>query len=1042
MVCWDEREESQICKISVVLFPVIFILSYSLKSYIPDSVTKPKSNGHFFASFAFCLPKLLPRLYDSYKHSLSLQISVVVSTSISSLVTMDLSLDLSFDDSETLLVIAVQSFVKSNASPASIEALVKHKTTATWSLSIIQRFTTFLRNNLEELRNSDDILNLLNQLLDYWPDTAIYTTLVYEESEEGFSILTILTDWMLRNNDAAILVVSKVWQALERLQFAASWQQHPLDAWWVDSAEWMFFAQTAISSVCQEQEENQEVYCANVALLASMLQFNVCDWITPLPMDDIKRLVDTLLGDAHVWEQGDDSTRRQRQGLLSMRLLSLMQMHAPDDITRDFDNMANSTSLVENVLHVAFPIDDANIPLWACNVSPTLRPLARGVVHSWNQGQGEAWACVLAYERHWGSFLSQAWNHLMQDVGMEEHVLQGMLLLHKLCPLQAKSAINPQGALFADRLLSLCHEGNAQTATCAAALFRLLLGDRRDVLGSDEVSRSAWTSLESHKDLMALVVQLLYSRTKATTHSLLVAVLDILDLAICHCSTIGASIDTKEVEMLIDLMHVKEPGEMVIDEDTPQANNLSRIIDESHLDLGAPCEKEQVLRGMDGVIAVAAGTAVARYGSQTKTTTVLKSRIQRVVHDYVDGFQERNKNLSFDLHRRFFRLQIFCASKSDDDEEMIATTQWKRFECHRLEVKSKGEEIIQYRKQIGCHSEKIQALTAEKRQVQLSVKSQAVSFQRHLNRSRKGDRMEASRLVEQHVGERSKAESRVADAIRRVEIAESRQTEAQRLVEESKASQNKAKEALQMERSKVEEAERILREQRISHQKNESEVVRLRLSLKHAQDQVTEKATHLTTTLRQLDMKETQLNGSSEAFEQLQCELESAYEKLVSIAQIYEIKEEETDDTTRKIERDARNARRKLEHEIHRNDDLEEESSKLQRDNERLLKKLERAKEQVEQERREREEDKARRKRTGPVSYINQLHSESQNRSMASNPNKSMSSNRSMSSNPNKSVSSNDRRKFTGKENRIRSSTTSTSHSKSRGRYDDDLRDD
>ena len=70
MVCWDEREESQICKISVVLFPVIFILSYSLKSYIPDSVTKPKSNGHFFASFAFCLPKLLPRdcMIHTYIH--------------------------------------------------------------------------------------------------------------------------------------------------------------------------------------------------------------------------------------------------------------------------------------------------------------------------------------------------------------------------------------------------------------------------------------------------------------------------------------------------------------------------------------------------------------------------------------------------------------------------------------------------------------------------------------------------------------------------------------------------------------------------------------------------------------------------------------------------------------------------------------------------------------------------------------------------------------------------------------------------------------
>lgn len=70
-------------------------------------------------------------------------------------------------------------------------------------------------------------------------------------------------------------------------------------------------------------------------------------------------------------------------------------------------------------------------------------------------------------------------------------------------------------------------------------------------------------------------------------------------------------------------------------------------------------------------------------------------------------------------------------------------------------------------------------------------------------------------------------------------------------------------------------------------------------------------------------------------------------------------------------------AKKKLQAEHNKNEILEESELRLQRENERLLRKLARSKEKLEQERRERQEEMERRKRHGPVSYINQLHDES-----------------------------------------------------------------
>jgi myosin protein heavy chain len=418
---------------------------------------------------------------------------------------------------------------------------------------------------------------------------------------------------------------------------------------------------------------------------------------------------------------------------------------------------------------------------------------------------------------------------------------------------------------------------------------------------------------------------------------------------------------------------------------------------------------------MDPTIAAAAATAVARYGATCQSKSpALKSRIHGVIHDYVGSFSTPKNDITFDLHRRFFRLQTLAASASDVDEAMLATTQWKQVEYHRHELQTRADEVTQYQQQINQLNERIQTLMAEKREVQLSVKSQAVLFQRQLNKCKSAARMEASRLVEHHGEERSKAEHRVVDAMRRIKMAESKQEEAEQRATASKDSERKANNEVHTERSKVLDVERKLKEKEASDQKKANEVAQLRLKVEDAQMQVSEKADQVATVEKQLDEKDSQLQHASQAHGELQEELESAYEKLVTLAQIYEIKEEETEETSRKMDRDVRNSRRKLEHEIRRNEELEEDNTKLQRDSERLGKKLERAKERLQNELQDRADEKERRKRTGPISYINQLHT-STNESQRSS-----------------TMSAKDRsRLFAGKENSLYSSSSSRSKGRS-----------
>jgi len=927
---------------------------------------------------------------------------------------MDLSLDTSFDknDAETLLVLAVQSFIQSNASIGSIEALFKHATTP-WTVSIQKKFTTFLRNNIDEMQNVPKLLELLNHVIDLWSDTSIYTTMVYEESdEEGISLLTVLVDWMLTTNsltsEQSMCVVSKIWQSLSQIQFITSWQQHPVDSWWIDAKpdELLVFANKGVQYIIEKKKDfalqsdlfdTSSAYCGYVSILSSLIQFNMCDWVSQLSKEHVTGLVETLLYDCEVWKNtltNAISPDLLKQGLYSLNLLNFLQMKLDlDDFTSDFDVMLNSTSLIENILHVAFSIEESsNIhPTIMCDKSilKSLRALARTTVKSFSRGQGEAWACVLAFERHWGVFLYNSWSRLTSERDMDEETMEGLFLLHKLVPLQAQSAIisvtSDTNNSFADRLLSLSQQGHVSAAPYAAALLRLLLGDRQDKVECTGVTCTAWESLEQFSNLLPLQVQNLVSERndRATNQTLLLITLDLLDLTIQHTTSIRSSLGTKELEIMIDMTNTEEVDECDFGEDTPQTHNLSRLVDESHIMLEESKRIGSTQRGMDNFLSIAAATVLARCGSllASTLTPAMYSRIQRVVHECADGFNCRNKNTAFELFRRFLRLQIIAASNTNDDEEMIATTEWKRFNYYHQEFRNKEKKIDSSQKEMHSLLQRMKILETERDHAQSSIKCQALTLQKQWNRSRKFARTETARLIQGHLDERTKAEKKVAEAIKRMELAELRQEEAKKMLAQAHETENALKVRVEAEKTRVEKIEKTLRE---SNERKQEDLKHFQSELQKVNSELQRMQLERNEAVAKIDDRESELQRGAKAYTDLKEELDSAYEKLVCLAQIYEFKEEEAEEKGTRKERDFHHIKRKLQKEIQHNDELEGEMDKLQRENGRLMKKLERSKDKLEQQKVEEQNERAHRKQIGPVSYINSLHCESQRRMASS----------------------------------------------------------
>jgi regulator of replication initiation timing len=545
-------------------------------------------------------------------------------------------------------------------------------------------------------------------------------------------------------------------------------------------------------------------------------------------------------------------------------------------------------------------------------------------------------------------------------------------------------------------------------ATYSAALLCTLLSDRQEVATNDELSRAIWSAMSSFplERLVDGIVKL--SLSSRACQPLLLHVMDTVELLMCYVEPGGSSfleLGSQRVESLVDTMRktgvsvdaAADQNTSMLDEeeDTPQLSNVSRPGGSS-----TPSQAETLsFSGLDRSIRMAAATILGRmtsgpFASLDERSLQLQLHIHSALHGYVSGLGAEivNHGASYNLNCRSVRLYSLLASLSKEFESQIASVLSNVDGSRRKQLQDRQQDLRKCERDVNEARMQARAYAAEKTKYKNAVRSQAVLLERDRAHIVKQASIRAEQLVKVHFSERAKAEARLEQVAGRANQAESLREEAERQAKASREAEEKAKDELQDALAKLEETQKALDERRDQEEDRKAEMEQARQELEDAREELEDLNARFECAQKELQQSKRELSGTKDAYGQLQDELEVVFSNLSALAQIYEIKESEVVSIVEQKDRAIQEARRQSEEEIQRAGELVENQTRLELENERLKKKLARAKEKLETERQKRHEDEARRKRSGPVSYINQLHKSSSSDRMERSDRKALSS--------------------------------------------------
>ena len=883
----------------------------------------------------------------------------------------------SLTDTEALLQLSIESFIQSKASIASIRQLSSFQNSQHWNLSNASKLMEFILDVSKNEPLDVHIIVMLSLIVPQWSTSTIYFTMVYLGTD-SVSMQIILVDWVLQQHNnvkrsraslrllAHIVVSMTNYISPDRSTLLVGLADGEMQLLGKMAME--TYQETVNNATKDSTIRADEVAC--LSLLSCFSLHSMTDWLVQLNDNDVSALVRSLLKNAHQVSCTDDADD-VNLGMISLQLLSLIQATLPDDIDifPDFTNMIHSTNIIDKVMRFA------TVP-----GSTGISNQALTTIQVWSVCQDEAWVSFLSLEQDWGTTLMELWNGLCN-----RHVkgLPIILVLHSVVTLTSKrildqvlSSTENSHVKLLDLIFALVQHEDTEVASQSSALLRLLLNDRKYTLQHDALSRQLWSVMASFpvESLVEIVVTL--SLMGPASHSILICMMDVLEMVLQY-TTDGTNLRTKQVESLIDLLSEGksgcDPDESLIEEDTPQANNLSKLMDDSHISL-VDVEKEtgQQPRGLDRSVQLATGIVLVRMASTLDS--ILQKRMCKAIQEYIGNVKMLELATSRDWTRRLFRLQSLLAITGGEQEEVLAAAIFHVHQCHRQELQSRDEEIIIYKKQLRDAQDRIDELSREKTLLQRAVKTNAMVFERDMKKATRAAGSKAKQLAEVHIGERKLAEEKLAEVMVRMNVAENRQRDAEQQLQAQIGMYQEKVEELAEAKSRVDELTRKQAENQMNVEQCKLDTMRLMTEVDGARDFAEEMEARYKSAARRLESSQANLQAAKVAYSELQEEVESICGSLVSLSTIYQVKEEDIVNMHDAFDRKAKDAKRKVEVERSRVEELEAETDRLQRDNERMLKKLTRVKDELEEERRDRAEESARRKRNGPVSYINQLH--------------------------------------------------------------------
>ena len=731
---------------------------------------------------------------------------------------------------------------------------------------------------------------------------------------------------------------------------------------------------------------------------------NVCDYC--------QRKIQTLIDPQF---PSDHSKWYLPCALASVSLVSLIQWRHDIDLS-EFDRIVTTSALVENVTAFAFGTSQEyneypTIPQWIYDeANKNAGSYGLDLICDWALSGGDSWSVFLKCERIWLPSLENFWNEAANN---RTQNMAGTL--SKAAVLHRSSRLTSRGVLFAilqrarvnnfhsekistnllAPLLALFQQPEFSIQMQALRLARALLSDRRNLSTHDDVSRAFWSWADDKtvQHLMNMVLRLIASPD--AKQALFLATIDLLDTILQdqeHCDCLLKSMSAETLEQLIAIVEPKKAkfdfkdhdggwGDLSLDitSETPPANNLSRM-DENSICIEQ--EQEKIMKGLDATIQMSTATALARLGNTCSSSNdegihLLKARMCSAVNNFLahtlsSAVNEKSRALSFDMCKRLFRLQL--AVSAIDNEDFIATALFSRQVLRQKQVIKIQRDYESAQTRLRDALLRSNDLEEENAKLRQQNRSQSIIFKREMSRIRENTSQDAKQLVAIHATERSSAVNRASECIRRLEETESQLQNAIVKVNESQHNMVLTAEELEIALAKTRELES--QNNYLSRQINLEESKTRELE-EEMQSQ-TEKLDSLLRARQDLEVeiheRDQAIENYEAANENLRDNLEELFGDMVSLSTVYEAKEKEVVKLRRNHHDEVEESNQKLRREQEQNEELASTVDQLRQENDKLYKKVAKYKERLEDERRERQEEASRRKKNGPVSYINQLH--------------------------------------------------------------------
>ncbi|KAG7348035.1 hypothetical protein IV203_016740 [Nitzschia inconspicua] len=542
------------------------------------------------------------------------------------------------------------------------------------------------------------------------------------------------------------------------------------------------------------------------------------------------------------------------------------------------------------------------------------------------------------------------------------------------------------------------------TQLLVARLLFTLLSDRDSVCTDDELSRCFWQALdpsfvEKHWELVLEIAS-----TDDKDQPLLSAMLDLMNVLseneafrnhlVTHINAHNLEamiylVNTKEVRFdFIDANHsVMMQSVANIDSETPPQNNLSRM-DETSICIEQ--EETKNPRGWDMTVRLTAATILANLGNASEvfradeSAALVLSRISNALNDFLLEYQKMDSNSGclltcLDRTRRLLRLQI--AMFTPENETFLvnsshASRDWFRKEL--LRVDSNYKEALD---ELELSRMREKDLQKQKQTLVQQLNSQSMVFQQSVSRMKASLAKETKQIVSMHCSERTRAEQQATEAVQQCGLMAAA---LEQEIEESRELKNIASQTkndlvtASLRIDELNETINILQRQ-LEEEKSKSSELSDRITI--ANERVESYEKNHRTMQEILNEREVAITRVSDSNHQLHDNLEDLFADMCSLSQIYQQNEQSAETQMQKTLEAVDEANKKLDAERKVNAELGNKVKSLEEENDKLNRKLAKYKERLEQERKDRRDEHEQRKQTdnhrkrnGPVSYLNSLH--------------------------------------------------------------------